>query len=449
MADDDDPRSQRFWFGRVDPRPLAAFRILFGLALLWDIAGRVPDLVAFYTDDGFLPRGTQVESWTWSVLDLVSSRAGVGLVFVLGAAATLAFTLGLATRVMTVVVWLFFVSVYHRNLLVSSCAESLTVGLLFWAMFADLGAAFSLDVRLGRRTSTSVPAFGLRLLQAQIAVMYFEAFYFKVRGGWLDGSGLHASLQLVGFQRPAGAWLLEHPVLCEVFGFATLAAELAIPVLAFSPWRIRSSRALAALLCFGVQLGIAVTMRVPLFQTVAFAAGVLYVQSCWFDRAGLRVVLDAKASSSVTRNLLAAALYVQCALAAAAGTFEDRVPRVVHTELEWTGLSVSFKMFGSAGPNASWRVVGQRADGTKVDVLAVAAPGMRAAPGWSGERWYKFTFKPNIPFSSLHSYLCRTYNAERPRVDRLSIERTVRLPHRPGEPVKPTRDEVLYEGPCP
>ncbi len=449
MTDADDPRALRFWFGRVDPRPLGAFRILLGLALLWDIAGRVPDLAAFYTDDGFLPRGTQVESWTWSVLDLVSSRAGVTLVFALGAVATLAFTLGLATRVATVLVWLFFVSVYHRNLFVSSGAETFTVVLLCWAMFADLGAAFSLDVRLGRRTSTSVSALGLRLLQAQVAVMYFEACYFKVRGGWLDGSGLYMSLQHVGFQRPAGAWLLAHPFLCQVFGIATLVVELAIPVLAFSPWRIRSTRALAALLCFGLQASILVTMRVPLFQTVSLAAGVLYVQSCWFDRARLHAAADTRVDSVAAPKLLAVALYVQCALVAASGIVDERIPPLLRAELDWAGLSSSFNMFGKLVPLESWRAMGQRADGSTVDVLPVAAPGMREVPGWSGERWYKFAYKKNIAFAPLLSYLCRTYNAARPRVDRLSLERTVRLPHRPGEQVRPAHDEVLYQGPCP
>ena len=45
----------------IDTRSLAVFRIGLALAILADLLIKAPDLIAFYTDDGVLPRALLAE----------------------------------------------------------------------------------------------------------------------------------------------------------------------------------------------------------------------------------------------------------------------------------------------------------------------------------------------------------------------------------------------------
>src|SRR4029077_7691295 len=56
MTTSENPFRRAYWFGEVDPRPLALFRILFGSVVLFDSLRRLPDVVFFFSDDGHAPR---------------------------------------------------------------------------------------------------------------------------------------------------------------------------------------------------------------------------------------------------------------------------------------------------------------------------------------------------------------------------------------------------------
>src|SRR4051812_30186487 len=104
----ENPFRRAFWLGQIDPRPLGLFRIGFGLVLLFDAFKRTTDFRAFLTDDGMLPRGVLRDPSRWSPFDLVGSPAGVALLYALGVAAIVAFTVGYRTRIATIASWLFF-----------------------------------------------------------------------------------------------------------------------------------------------------------------------------------------------------------------------------------------------------------------------------------------------------------------------------------------------------
>src|SRR5262249_19688383 len=151
--------------GTVDPRPLALFRVAFGLTLLHDLFDYARDLTAFASDAGMLPRGAQAEPLAWSAFELVGDPRAVAALYAGGVLVTLAFTLGYRTRLANLLAWLFFTSLHNRNLYVTDGGDDLVRILLFLSLFTDLGCAWSADVALGRKRRAPVPALGLRALQ--------------------------------------------------------------------------------------------------------------------------------------------------------------------------------------------------------------------------------------------------------------------------------------------
>src|SRR5579863_5761352 len=111
----DNPLRRAFWLGRFDPRPLALFRILLGLAVLHDLVDYTRDFRAFLGDHGMLPRAVLREPYAWSLFDWAGGPVSSVVLFACGVAAVALFTLGLWTRPATIASWLFVVSLHNRN----------------------------------------------------------------------------------------------------------------------------------------------------------------------------------------------------------------------------------------------------------------------------------------------------------------------------------------------
>jgi Vitamin K-dependent gamma-carboxylase len=467
MARSENPFTQSFWLGTVDPRPFALFRIALGLSVLHDLVDYTRDLRAFITDDGIVPRGA-VHDWrTWSVFDLVGSVPAVWAVFVLGVVAVVAFTVGYRTRIATIASWLFLLSLHHRNYYVTDGGDELTHILFFYGMFTDLGAAYGVDATRRATRVTDIPAFGPRLLQLHVAFLYFVAARLKFRAGWLHNDGIFAALQLDGFVRPPGAWMLASPAFCRIATKLILAMEFLFPFTAFAPWSPRRTRAVAIALGLAIQTGILVTMRVGIFTEVMLAVVLLWVQPEWIDRAEAFVRArwsrspDERPVASIPAPRGAHALYGLLALqfvlaqwdAFAGGRLP--LPKWIHNERDLISIVQPAGLFNVNYDIPRWSAPGRLADGREVDVLAVAAPD--AQPRGSGirfSRWNKFTFKDrDYPylFPELTTYLCRTFDERSPGARLVSFTLVKDLTPRrddDGAPPLPSTRHVLWEGTC-
>ncbi len=102
MYPDREDNRLRALFG-IDLRSLALFRVGLALLLLADLALRLADLEAFYTDFGILPRAAHgaligAHENLWSLHLVTGSVAGQALLFTLAAACAVALPLGWRTR---------------------------------------------------------------------------------------------------------------------------------------------------------------------------------------------------------------------------------------------------------------------------------------------------------------------------------------------------------------
>ncbi|HEV3190847.1 MAG TPA: HTTM domain-containing protein, partial [Polyangiaceae bacterium] len=408
----DNPFSYAFWLGGIDPRPAALFRIALGLTILHDLLDLTRDLRAFLTDEGMLPRGTFSGPYAWTCFDWVGSPLAVSALYAVGFGTVVAFTLGYATRAATIATWLFVSSLHHRNNYVTDGGDDVVRILLFWSIFANLGAAYSVDARRAATRVISVPALPVRILQLQIAVLYFAAARLKFRLGWLHGDQIFYALQLDGFARPPGTFLTRFPSLCRLATKAILGMEFLFAFAAFSPVAIRFSRTVAIALGLAIQLGILTTMRVGIFTEAMLSVVWLFVLPEWIDaaeawaRKRYRLATDARPSSVVEsprwRVALNAFVLLQF-VAAIWGVVAARrfpLPKVVAREIKLLDVEAKYSLFDVTYAIPRWEAPGLLADGTPVEVLSVVAPGaMPRGPNVRFSRWNKLTFKEReFPF---------------------------------------------------
>src|SRR3954471_1995898 len=266
------------WTGLVDSRPFALFRIALGIVLLQDLWARSRDISTFLTDDGIIPRA-MLQTPSWRIFNFSGDTLPVVALFIAGTIATLAFTAGYRTRVATVVVWLFFVSLHRRVPPIQTGGDSVIDILLFFGFFTDLAARWSFDARRkGTRAYVQAPV--PRFMQYLPAALYLYTARAKLLAAgtaWINGPILYEHLHLHGWVRPAGVLLGEHPGLCAFLGGATIVVEFLIPVLVVLPVFILPARALATLMHVGLQLGILLTLKVGIFTNVMLACTALWL----------------------------------------------------------------------------------------------------------------------------------------------------------------------------
>jgi hypothetical protein len=248
-----------FWFAPAPASTLAVVRIavgglsLLGGLVLW------PDLDPLYYATPLGTAGARAVT-----LVLVSSAIGV--------------VVGLRTRLTSMALVLALVTLAHVNPFIFNSGDTLLRHLALIVALAPSGAALSLDAR--RRVGTAWhfpdrPAWPLRLIQLQVAVMYAAAVAHKLGGEtWRDGTAAAYPLSIPDVTRFAVATpLAEWAVAARIFTWGTLAIEAAIPLCVWNrrlrPWVLLTGAAL--------HLGIDLTLRAGLFSWVVLASYVAFV----------------------------------------------------------------------------------------------------------------------------------------------------------------------------
>jgi hypothetical protein len=169
-------------------------------------------------------------------------------VFFTGLLVTLLYTFGWKTRIMGVLMFAFTWSLLHRNDEILNGGHSMLLLVLFYLMFADVGAKFSLDAHdePAERAAPPAPTLRARLLGLmhnyaiaacvlQIMVMYLFSTLYKIQGHkWQDGTALYYILRSHQFSFPPFSQLIYDNVWLVVLGtYGTLLFQSALPWLVF------------------------------------------------------------------------------------------------------------------------------------------------------------------------------------------------------------------------
>ena len=469
MGYSENPIKPAYWFGNVDPRPLALFRIGLGLTLLHDLFDFTHDFRAFLTDEGMLPRGVEPMPYQWSVFDLVGSPFAVGVVFTLGVLAVAAFTAGFATRIATIASWIFLSSIHVRNAYITDGGDDLVRILLFWSIFAEMGACWSVDAWRTKRPVRAVPAIGLRLLQWHIIVLYGITGMLKLRQGWSNGTAIYLALQLEGFLRPLGVLLRQSPFMCRISTWMVMTMEMIFPFAAVSPFFLKTTRKIAIACGLLVQGGIFMTMRVGVFTETMLWVLVLFLLPEWIDRAEAWVrsryklaqaTFDAEAlakaedRSSPFLRALIVLLGIQFAVSVWDYFLGRRLPlpAVAVHERSFLNLWQPMGLFDQIYAVPHWSAPAMLEDGSTVDLIKVVAPGAADEPGAHYSRWNKYTFKWKeraLHYPELGAYFCRAYDEHGgAKVRSFTLVNDAQVPTPPGGVPLPPKREVLHTQVC-
>ncbi|MGO9466403.1 MAG: HTTM domain-containing protein [Isosphaeraceae bacterium] len=306
----------RFFFGPISARPLGAFRVVFGLIMLAYLALMIPQFEFYYTGAGLL-QGTEAREAAgllrFSPLQYVQSPAIAYAVLAATMAAAAGVMLGWRTRIMTVLLYLGMLSLYHRNVSSNGGPDAVPMITSFYLMFCPAGAAYSLDaLRAARKRGTYaeplIVPWAQRMLQMQLCLIYFQSSAIKCEGAlWRNGTTVHYVLFNREFAWFNLEWLAQYPLLINVMSHGAILTQFA---LAFWLW-FRPTRRWAILAGLGLHLGIRPMLNIPGFGEFMTAMYITFLAPdeldavirsldprVWFARLGLHSSLAALWRSS-------------------------------------------------------------------------------------------------------------------------------------------------------
>lgn len=237
---------RRLLFQRVDPRPAALMRISFGLVVLVTFLdllgphGPLEDSVARYlfTDEGLwltdMARknyGGQLktlwdpeqgfQNWydvfraMWGKFSILHFRSDPPFVFAIYTTMLTSIVLmicGVWTRWTTIISWVLVESVYRYSPVFYTGGDTVVRVFLFLGMLSQWGQAYSFDSWRRRRKAIlggattfpalrRIPAWPLRLMMLQLAIIYCATGLLKSGATWANGEALYYSLNLDHFYR--------------------------------------------------------------------------------------------------------------------------------------------------------------------------------------------------------------------------------------------------------
>ncbi len=274
---------------RVDTRTLAVFRVFVGVLVVVDMLLRSRNFNYFYTDEGVIPLWLAVEATSdtaFSIYFFSGDPTVTAFLFVLHALVAVQLIVGYKTRLATVLVFLFVVSLDHRAPFVTSYADTLFRLLLFWAIFLPLGERWSVDaVHRDREARESFVGVASAAILLQMVYMYFVNGYHKARNElWTSGEATPLIMGLDDITFFLGDTVVRHYPTLLTYGGLIWFYMLLFSWLLFV--LVGRKRMILAAMFAGVHASFAITVRIGAFPYVALAGLLPFLQSQFWDDAG-------------------------------------------------------------------------------------------------------------------------------------------------------------------
>ncbi len=287
----------------LDLRTLGLFRFVLGSLTLIDLWNRAPDIEAFYTDFGVLPRATFITDFANENLLSFHLFGGttfaMSLLFIVHAVIAFLLLIGWRTRLMTVLGWAFLISLHGRNPYVLQGGDILFRMLFFWGMFLPLGARWSVDaalaLRQGHVANGPDPEHPHQIANVATAALILQAcfvywFTMTLKTGkewWQDYSAVHYALHLDHFTTPLAEWLRTFPDMMRALTITTAWVEIIVPALAIVGglwWPLRAG-SIACMVGLHIIFGSA--LKIGLFPWISSTSWIVMLPGAFWDRLGL------------------------------------------------------------------------------------------------------------------------------------------------------------------
>ena len=236
----------RFWFTAIDPLPLAVIRIGTGLVTVLHLLSFNSDLTRWFANNGILPVSVirNLEAlqggggYGFSYLTFFQQPSELWAVHAVANVIANALTLGVFTRVTSVLTLLIVLSYSHRAPMLTGQLEPVLSMLLFYLCFGPAGARLSVDRWLYGRLGWKLPersiaaVVSVRLIQVHGAAFYAMIGLSKLYGdAWWSGEGVWLLLAQTHSRPFDLSWLREYPRVLNAWTHLIVAYELLFPVL--------------------------------------------------------------------------------------------------------------------------------------------------------------------------------------------------------------------------
>jgi hypothetical protein len=288
-----------FWFAPSSPTTLSAIRVLAGAMLLYTHLVWSMGLTQFFGDDGWLPKTLHQQmldgpsdpnsptppekhvSTMWTHFNYVNSPKLIWTIHIAALTVFFLLTVGLFSRVMAIIAFLFAVSYANR---ITPGAyfglDKINCMLAMYLMIGPCGARYSID-RLWRlrRGSNEVPAtssanLAIRLIQVHMCIIYLFSGIAKIGGlPWEMGEATWLSFDLSEYRSLDMTWMVSHQLLMNFMTHLTVFWELTYAALVWPaltrPWVL--------LMAIFVHGGIVLFLGMPTFGLVMLIGNLAFV----------------------------------------------------------------------------------------------------------------------------------------------------------------------------
>lgn len=295
----------------LDLRSLALFRMGMAIVVIADLLIRFADIREFYSDSGVLPRSAYSEfkdPFYWSI-NLLSGASWMQVVFFLAAiASAIAMFVGYRTRIATIAVWVFVISIHNRHPYLIFAADDVLRALLFWAMFLPLGAAYSIDSALNTHPEPQprrILSGATVALTLQVCYIYmFSAAYKSTSPDWsFTGDAVYYAFSYDQYATPISSFFLDFPPLLRLATIATLIIEWLGPLLLFVPVYTTAFRVGAVVTFILLHISFGLSFELGIFPALSSLSWLVFLPTGFWiwaqkrtttsQREGLRIYYDA------------------------------------------------------------------------------------------------------------------------------------------------------------
>lgn len=283
----------RFWFQPSDPLPLALVRIAAGTISFYIVASFGFDLLRYLGPNGILSTANvrallavTDNEYRFSYLNFAADATTLWALHAAGLVVLAAFTVGLFTRITSVLSVLVLLAYVHRTWVLTDQAEPILSMLLLYLSIGPAGDALSVDAWRKRRKAPTVrsgrvASYGanvaIRLLQVHTALIYLMMFLGKqlVTFVWWQGTAVWWLIARPDTCLVDLRWMHDYPYLVNLWTASIPLFELAFALLIWKPL-------LRPLLVVGSAfywLGIALLLGNVPFCAAMFVAGLSFVDA--------------------------------------------------------------------------------------------------------------------------------------------------------------------------
>lgn len=295
----------------LDLRSLALFRMGMAIVVIADFLIRFGDIGNFYSRTGALPSEAYREfqpDLYWSLNLLSDASAAQVVLFVLAIASAVAMFVGYRTRLATIAVWIFVISIHNRHPYLIFAADDVLRALLFWAMFLPLGAAYSIDAALNTHTDPQprrILSGATVALTVQVCYIYmFSAAYKSTSPDWsLTGDAVYYAFSYDQYATPISSFLLDFPPILRLATIATLVIEWLGPLLLFVPVYTTAIRTVTVVTFILLHISFGLSFELGIFPALSSLSWLAFLPTgfwAWAQRRtqtsqrdGLQIYYDA------------------------------------------------------------------------------------------------------------------------------------------------------------